>query len=64
MVTSCLTKTENITKKSLTLSLSQKNFYTISLSKGTILETNSDFLQKNADVRKNKASLDTKRYIF
>ena len=64
MVTSCLTKTENTTKKSLILSLSQKNFHTISLSKGTILETNSDFLQKNADVRKSKTSIGTKRYIF
>ena len=55
MVTLCLTKTENITKKSLFFP--QKNFHTTALSKGTILEKNDEFLQKSAGIGKSKISL-------
>ena len=46
IVTFCLTKTENRTKKS------QHNPHTIALSKGTFWTKNAIFLLKNADISK------------
>ena len=51
MVTFYLTKTENRSKKSLT----QLSHYCF--DKGTISATNVIFLQKNADISKNKTAL-------
>ena len=51
MVTFCPTKTESRSKKSLT----QLSHYCF--DKSTILATNVDFLQKNADISKNERAL-------
>ena len=56
IVTFYLTKTEYITK----ISVTQLSHY--SLSKGTILVKNPDFLQKNADISKIKRLLVLKAY--